>query len=114
MNNKLIFIFYFSIITAVADAQKFPQEISANKIIETIDAYNASSLSEKLFIHFDKPYYSIGDTIWFKAYLLQTSTNIYSPVSGLLYLELITDSNKIVNFRGLYQIYTSWWWRNDF
>lgn len=65
------------------------------KIITLIDSFNARLPSEKLYLHFDKPYYAVGDTMWFKAYLFQGATHIWSP-SGLLYVELINDSNKLV------------------
>lgn len=65
------------------------------KIIALVDSFNAKLPSEKLYLHFDKPYYAVGDTMWFKAYLFQAATHTWSP-SGLLYVELINDSDKVV------------------
>lgn len=96
MPNKILFLLCFSLVALIANGQKISEEISSNKIIETVDTFNFRFPSEKLFIHFDKPYYSINDTIWLKAYLLQTNSHAYSALSGLLYIELITDSNKLV------------------
>ncbi len=43
---------------------------------------------EKLYLQTDKPYYSSGDTVRFKAYLLDASFLLPSAQSGLLYVEL--------------------------
>jgi len=65
------------------------------KIIGLVDSFNARLPSEKLYLHFDKPYYAVGDTMWFKAYLFQAATHTWSS-SGLLYVELINDSDKLI------------------
>ncbi len=96
MFKKILFSYILSLLFSIANCQKLTEGVPAKKIIETVDAYNSKFPSEQLFIHFDKPYYSVGDTIWFKAYLLHSASLDYSPLSGLLYLELITDSNKVI------------------
>ena len=60
------------------------------------DSLNKGFIAEKVFIHTDKDFYSATDTVWFKAYLYDAKTNDYSKFSNLLYLELITDSSKLV------------------
>src|SRR5258708_37843352 len=49
---------------------------------------------EKVYLHFDKPYYAAGDTIYFKAYVTDP---LYEPstLSGVLNVELINPDNKI-------------------
>lgn len=69
---------------------------NARQIIAAVDSFNTQLPAEKLFLHFDKPYYAAGDTIWFKAYLFRAATYEYSPFSGLLYVDLINDSSKKV------------------
>ena len=44
---------------------------------------------EKLYLHTDKTQYCVGDTIWFKGYLLNSSLNSEFPESNFLYVELI-------------------------
>ncbi|MDB5117233.1 MAG: hypothetical protein JWQ79_2725 [Mucilaginibacter sp.] len=51
---------------------------------------------EKLYLQFDKPYYSIGDTIHFKSYLLNADFLTLSNHSGLIYVELDDKNNKSV------------------
>jgi hypothetical protein len=51
---------------------------------------------EKLYLQLDKPYYAAGDTLRFKAYLLNADFLKPSKRSGLFYVELIDDSSKVV------------------
>lgn len=67
------------------------------KIMPKFTAYNQKYLVEKAYLHFDKPYYAAGDTMYFKAYLTQGETHKLSHTSGVLYAELINDRNKISN-----------------
>ena len=66
-----------------------------NQLISKITTYNNSMPVEKVFLQFDKPYYSAGDTIWFKGYLMSESIK-YSTLSSRLYVELLNDSNAVV------------------
>ena len=64
-------------------------------IISSMDTLRSRMPAEKLYIQFDKPYYSTGDTIWLKAYLLDAAFLTPSK-SGVLYLELANDTNKVL------------------
>lgn len=68
----------------------------ATDLSSCIENYNRSMPFEKLFIQTDKPYYANTDTIWFKAYLLNGLNNYFSEKSGLIYVELISGSQKVV------------------
>src|ERR1700749_1104213 len=52
--------------------------------------------AEKLYIQFDKPYYAVGDSAWFKVYLFNAPSHRLSAKSGLLYIDLTSDSGKLV------------------
>src|SRR6185312_14006777 len=60
------------------------------------DTFWQSHSVEKPYLQFDKPYYAQGDTIWFKAYLFDAAYLNPSTKSGILYVELTTDSNKLI------------------
>ncbi len=51
---------------------------------------------EKVYIHMDNTCYFQGDTIWFAAYLRQTSDNRPSQKSGVLYVELLNNDGYLV------------------
>jgi hypothetical protein len=74
------------------------QDTSAiKKLIRTAEDYRARLPAEKLYLQFDRPYYTTYDTIWFKAYLFNTATYTPSRQSSKVYIELLNDSNRVVN-----------------
>ena len=66
------------------------------KITTLSDSVNRTNPPEKLYLQFDKPYYAIGDTIWFKAWLFNPSYFTASAESNFLYLEIANDSDKVI------------------
>lgn len=58
--------------------------------IKSPDSTNKAKLFfEKVYLHTDRDVYLQGDTLWYKAYLTDAQTNILSPYSRNLYVELI-------------------------
>ena len=51
---------------------------------------------EKVHLHLDKPYYSAGDTIWFKGYTVIGPKHQLSALSAVLYVDLINGSNETI------------------
>ncbi len=52
---------------------------------------------EKVYLHTDKGIYTQGDTIWFKAYLVNAQNNTPIGTSGNLYVELLSDKPEILS-----------------
>ena len=50
---------------------------------------------EKAYLHFDKPYYAAGDTVYFRAYVSAGKNHSLNKVSGVLFVDLINTNNKI-------------------
>jgi hypothetical protein len=61
-----------------------------------IDAFAASHISEKVHLQLDRPWYGLGDTIWFKAYAVAGADHHLSTLSGVLYTELINEKDSVV------------------
>lgn len=51
---------------------------------------------EKLYLHLDKPYYAAGEQIWFKGYLVNSSTHVPDMPDHFIYVELINQENQIL------------------
>lgn len=64
-------------------------------LLERMKEFNQKYPQEKVHLHFDKPYYAIGDHIWFKAYLYNSTTQEPSDISKILYVELINERDSI-------------------
>ncbi|WP_316816385.1 carboxypeptidase regulatory-like domain-containing protein [Pedobacter nyackensis] len=50
---------------------------------------------EKVYLHFDKPYYSVADTMWFKAYLTMEQ-NLPSQLSKIVYVDIMNAKDSLV------------------
>ncbi len=92
--KKITFILcFFTIITLSAFAQD--DSIPLKTIILKTAQYTQNFPSEKVYVHFDKPYYAVGDTIWFKAYVTLEQHQL-SAISKIVYLDLINSRDSIV------------------
>jgi hypothetical protein len=87
LKSKVLLFFFLNIFHAVL-AQT--PEAQLAKV-------NANSYPEKIYIHYDKPAYFAGETIWFKAYLME---GLYPAASStVLAVELLNDSGRIIDKR---------------
>lgn len=66
-----------------------------NKIAAQLDNWLSFHPQEKVYLQMDKPYYAIGDDIWFKAYVTIGSNHALSALSGALNVELIDDKDSV-------------------
>ena len=76
-----------------ARAQSRP---SMDSYVKAIDSTRLRLPAERLFLHLNKPNYTTGDTIWFKAYLLNADLLTSAERSGILYVELDDIADKCV------------------
>jgi TonB-dependent SusC/RagA subfamily outer membrane receptor len=65
-------------------------------LIQKLEAFSRSRPHEKVYLQLDKPYYAIGDNIWFKAYVLNAGTSRLSSLSGVLNVDLINEDDSLV------------------
>ncbi|MEO7309722.1 MAG: MG2 domain-containing protein [Chitinophagaceae bacterium] len=52
---------------------------------------------EKTYLHTDKSYYTAGEDIWFRAYLVNAQTGIRTNTSANLYVELLSPNAEILS-----------------
>ncbi|WP_233509684.1 TonB-dependent receptor [Pedobacter chinensis] len=64
-------------------------------LLKKLDEYTSKYPQEKVYLHLDKPYYAIGDDIWFKAYVVDAKSTAPSQLSKVLYVELINEKDSI-------------------
>jgi hypothetical protein len=68
--------------------------VRAQKPEAILDSINAGRKPEKIFTHFDKAYYSPGETIWFKSYFIVDGfPGTYSSVAKV---ELINPNGTVI------------------
>lgn len=66
----------------------------AQQIDSMVNLYGEKFPQEKIYVHFDKPAYNTGETIWFKSYLY--AGIMPSPISRNFYAELLDQSGKVL------------------
>ena len=69
--------------------------ISLNSIIQKNQKLIDEYPTEKVYLHFDKPYYAVGDTIWFKAYIA-SGQDQPSDLSKIIYVDIISEKDTVV------------------
>jgi TonB-dependent Receptor Plug Domain len=71
-------------------------------ILKKMQQYHTERPQEKLYLHFDKPFYAAGEDVWFKAYIMEASMHSLDSQSSVVYVELINDAQTIVSRKVLY------------
>ncbi|WDF55546.1 carboxypeptidase-like regulatory domain-containing protein [Mucilaginibacter sp. KACC 22063] len=65
------------------------------KAAAQLDKWLDNNPQEKVYLQTDKPYYSIGDDIWFKAYVTVGPRHQLSAMSGTLNVDLIAPNDSV-------------------
>lgn len=65
------------------------------KIVTQLDKWITEYQPEKVYLQLDKPYYTAGDNIWFKAYVTVGVKHQLSMLSGAVNVELIDEQDSV-------------------
>ena len=90
-----LFIPFLLLINSFSAYGQTPSEVQLKKLISQTGQYQSERPYEKVHLHLDKPYYAIGDNIWFKAYVVSSENNQPSGISKILYAELINEKDSV-------------------
>ncbi len=66
-----------------------------DEISSSFQNYNNHVYHEKVFLHTDRTFYTVGEEIYFKAYLVDASTHHPSDLSAVIYVELIGKDTTV-------------------
>lgn len=90
---------YFSLLT-IAAFISFSAFIADDDpflaLIKKLETFTKKYPAEKIHLHLDKPYYAIGDNIWFNAYVTDSRTAAPTNLSKVLYAELINEHDSLL------------------
>jgi hypothetical protein len=67
-----------------------------DKLVAALQKWTDTYPQEKVYLHMDKPYYALGDTIWFKGYITIGSRHQLSKLSGSLHVDFITEQDSLI------------------
>lgn len=68
---------------------------------KNISNFNNLYPQEKVYLHFDNTGYYLGDTIWFKAYVVSAVDLVPAFQSKVVYVELLTPEGRVLATRKL-------------
>lgn len=91
MHRTLLTLFLTLILTAVHAAGSGFEQIR-----RTLVKNSSAAVQEKVFMHLDNTCYFVGDTLWYKAYLLRADNLHFSDMSRILYVELLAPDGLVV------------------
>ncbi|MBS1520772.1 MAG: TonB-dependent receptor [Bacteroidetes bacterium] len=66
-------------------------------VISKLQSFYSGNTLEKVYLHLDKPWYFVGDTLYFKAYVTFGEQHEPSKLSEVLYVDLINPENKFLH-----------------
>lgn len=69
---------------------------------EQLTRYKEVLAPEKVYLQTDKDYYTNGDTLWFKTYLVDGISHGVSDKSRVVYVELVDAEQKVIERRSIY------------
>jgi hypothetical protein len=84
-----------TVIVTVALGFTGPGDELLGKLVDQLYKWRALQPQEKVYLHLDKPYYAIGDDIWFKAYVTIGSKHQLSAFSDILNVDLIDENDSV-------------------
>lgn len=78
------------------------EDSNFNSILDKLASYTALSPPDKVYLHTDKDFYSNGETIWFKTYVVDGVMHLESKKSKVVYVELLDTKDSIIAQRKIY------------
>jgi len=94
MNIRKLYVTLLLVIGASLSAFSQKDTIGLNTMMLRTAKLGSTHPIEKVYLHFDKPYYAIGDTVWFKAYVT-ADTHLPSQISKIVYVDVINAKDSI-------------------
>ena len=95
MRNSL----FLAILFIINHKDAFSQSVKTdfNNVLSHVESLRKNRPVENIYIHFDKPYYAAGDTIYFKTYVTLNELHKPTPLSEVVHVDLISPKERIIN-----------------
>ncbi|MBE9465297.1 hypothetical protein IEE83_25740 [Dyadobacter sp. UP-52] len=72
------------------------QDNNLSEIEKKFQLFSQKAIQEKLYLHLDRSFYVVGETIWFKAYDVNGASNQLMDLSKIAYLEVMDKEQNAV------------------
>jgi len=90
--KRLFYLTLLSIFTSVGTVSA----VSIDDLRQALEQGSASQVQEKVYVHTDNQCYFVGDTLWYKAYVVRADDLKPTDMSRLLYVELLSPDGLLV------------------
>ncbi|MEM9867716.1 MAG: hypothetical protein AAF765_08525 [Bacteroidota bacterium] len=94
----LLLVIRFFPYTGIAQNASFLETKLSNKLVN----YRTSERPEKMYVATDKEFYVNGETIWFKAYLVDGISHVKSEKSRVIYVQLLDSKAEPIQQKRFY------------
>ncbi len=95
--KRIIRILLIALLCSVSIAQAQQPNDYIEDLLKRLTALFERGVEEKLYIQCDKPYYSAGESIWFKGHLRNAVTHAPFEITNFIYAELVDNTNTLVS-----------------
>ena len=79
-----------------SDLAVFAQEDAIKTLQKQFEQFSTQGLTEKLYVHTDKDFYTPGEVIWFKVYAVDGIFNKPLDLSKTAYIEILDKDHRPV------------------
>ena len=97
----LLFLLFFSITCVGLHAQNTIAACKLTAYAQHFSIFAKDYPQEKVYLHFDNTAYYLGESLWFKGYVVTAERNAWSQFSKTLYVELVTAEGNILETKKL-------------
>ncbi|MCF0057480.1 hypothetical protein [Dyadobacter sp. CY356] len=67
-----------------------------SEVEKKFQSYSQKAIQEKLYLHLDRSFYVVGETMWFKAYDVNAASNQFMDLSKIAYVEVMDREQNAV------------------
>lgn len=87
---------FFVLVLAIFSVPTHAQQALPDQVQSYFTRYQEDFPVEKAYLHLDKFTYTLGEDLWFSAYLVAGGTQVPSPLSKTLYVDLFDGDGLLV------------------
>ena len=67
-----------------------------DSLYRKVEGFGVGLPQEKVYLHLDNTCYFLGDTLWYKGYVMRSDRGTLTDLSKILYVELLTPDGFLV------------------
>ena len=102
--KKILLVFWLLLMAAMVSAQDTEQksvlqpmqEPSYERLLDGFARMYANGLQEKVYIMTDKPYYSAGERVWIRGWVVDAVSHTGQTPTNYLYVDLVNSGDDLI------------------